>query len=143
MTKLPNTTAISADFEFDALNEAKNYRTSLLREFGPHLRGNVIEVGDGIGEITAELRVSPSIHKVCSIEPEAGFCAQIHARFPDHDLVHATIADLKRQDGWNTVLSVNVLEHIDADENKLENYFRLLQPAVGALLLFVPVRPQI
>ena len=143
MKKLQDTTTNLDDFEFDALKEAKNYRTSLLREFGSHLRGNVIEVGAGIGQITAELRVLPSIEKICSIEPEAKFCARIHAKFPDHDLVHGTIADLHRQHGWNAILSVNVLEHIEADENELQNYFRLLQPMGGALCLFVPARPEI
>ena len=141
--KETTTTASSADFEFDALNEAKNYRTSLLREFESHLHGKVVEVGAGIGQITAELRVMPSIQKVCSIEPEARFCAQIQARYPDHDLVQGTISDLKREDGWNAILSVNVLEHIEADENELQNYFRLLQPSGGALCLFVPARPEI
>ncbi len=47
------------------------------------------------------------------------------------------------RNGWNAILSVNVLEHIAADENELQSYQRLLQPTGGSLCLFVPARPEI
>lgn len=40
-------------------------------------------------------------------------------------------------------MSVYVLEHIERDEEELAVYRRLLQPAKGALCLFVPTRPEI
>ena len=143
MNTAPNSAASSADFEFAALDEAANYRIALIREFGPHLTGNVIEVGAGIGQITGELRALVSIRNLCCIEPDADFCRRIRTTFPDQDLIHGTIADLKRQDPWNAILSVNVLEHIEEDEAELGSYFRLLQPARGSLCLFVPARPEI
>jgi len=48
------------DFEFAALSEARNYRDALLREFAAHLRGRVLEVGAGVGQITGGC---------CKIEP--------------------------------------------------------------------------
>src|SRR5215831_8154688 len=105
MNSGPNTLASSEDFEFEALENAKNYRAALLREFGPHLHGNVIEVGAGIGQLTAELRALSSIEKLCSIEPDASFCTRIRASFPDHFLIQGTIADLKEQSNWNAILS--------------------------------------
>ena len=68
MTHQPNSFAQTADFEFAALNEAKNYRLALLRDFGPHLRGNVLEVGAGIGQITSELAQMAKIEKLLSID---------------------------------------------------------------------------
>jgi SAM-dependent methyltransferase len=143
MNGAPNTLADSEDFEFQALGEAKNYRTALLREFGGHLRGNVIEVGAGIGQLTAELRRMPSIQKLCPIEPNVGFCDRIRASFPDHDLIAGTISDLKERAGWNAILSVNVLEHIEADQAELATYAQLLEPTGGSLCLFVPARREI
>jgi phospholipid N-methyltransferase len=104
MNSVPNELASSEDFEFQALGEAKNYRAALLREFGPYLRGNVIEVGAGIGQMTAELRALPSIEKLCSIEPDAAFCARMRASLPDHYLIQGTIADLKDQTNWDARL---------------------------------------
>ena len=95
MTNQPNALAQTDDFEFAALNEARNYRAALLRDFGPHLRGNVLEVGAGIGQITSELRQIPEIQKLTSIEPDAVFCARLRAQLPQHDLLQGTISDLQ------------------------------------------------
>lgn len=143
MQSAPNAAASSADFEFAALNEAANYRAALIREFRPYLSGNVVEVGSGIGQITAALRELPSIRRLCCIEPDPGFCARIRSAFPDQELIQGTAADLKQQENWNAILSVNVLEHIEEDEAELRHYYRLLQPAGGSLCLFVPARPEI
>jgi len=143
MNSVLNVAACSEDFEFKALAEARNYRAALLREFSPYLQGSVIEVGAGIGQITAELRENSSINRLCSIEPNAAFHTQAQARFPDLDLILGTISDLKQRENWNAILSVNVLEHIEADDAELATYHRLLQPAKGTLCLFVPARPEI
>jgi SAM-dependent methyltransferase len=140
---IPNATANTEDFEFQALREAKNYRAALLREFGPYLRGNVLEVGAGVGQLTEELRRRPAIEKLCAVEPYGSFCEQIRAKFPDQLLVHGTIDDLDERQGWNAILSVNVLEHIEQDEEELRNYRRLLSDANGSLCLFVPARAEI
>lgn len=143
MNNQPNAMADTADFEFAALNEARNYRAALLHDFKDYLRGNVLEVGAGIGQITAGLMATPEINRVTSIEPDPEFCAQFRARFPEQDLVQGTVSDLRSDIPWNAVLSVNVLEHIETDSEELDAYRRLLQPAKGALCLFAPARPEI
>ncbi len=143
MSRQPNATAQSGDFEFAALAEARNYRAALLRDFAPYLRGYVLEVGCGIGQISSELLKIQEIHRLLSIEPEAAFCAQLRARLPNHELLHGTVSDLKSEDPWNAILSINVLEHIENDLEELSAYHRLLKPSRGALCLFVPARPEI
>lgn len=143
MTNQPNAVAMTSDFEFAALNEAENYRAALLRDFDLYLRGNVLEVGAGIGQITAGLRQKPEVKKLLSIEPDADFCDQLRARFPGHDLIQGTVGDLKSETDWDAILSINVLEHIEMDGEELAAYHRLLLPAGGALCLFVPARPEI
>ncbi len=143
MTNQPNAAAQSADFEFAALSKANNYRAALLRNFHLYLCGNVLEVGAGIGQITAGLLENPRVRKLLSIEPRADFCAQLHARFPQLDLLQGTIDNLQPGSDWNAILSINVLEHIEADREELASYHRLLRPARGTLCLFVPARPEI
>ena len=143
MTNQPNAMAQTADFEFAALNEAKNYRHALLHDFELHLRGNVLEVGAGIGQITSELLQKPAIQYLLSIEPDKDFCAQLRARLPQHSLLEGTVGDLQSTIPWNAILSINVLEHIERDNDELAAYHSLLQPARGALCLFVPARPEI
>jgi SAM-dependent methyltransferase len=143
MTNQPNASAQSADFEFAALGQATNYRAALLRDFHSYLRGNVLEVGAGIGQITEGLLKNPQIRKLLSIEPESSFCHQLRARFPQLDLLQGTVESLQLGSGWNAILSINVLEHIEADAEELAAYHRLLLPTRGVLCLFVPARPEI
>jgi SAM-dependent methyltransferase len=140
---IPNAAAQTEDFEFAALSEAKNYRTALLREFSEHLRGNVLEVGAGIGQITAELLKNPAIRRLVSIEPDRKFFARLSAAFPAHQVIAGTIEDLKGDESWNAILNVNVLEHIEDDERELAVYRQKLAREKGTLCLFVPARPEI
>jgi SAM-dependent methyltransferase len=143
MTTLPNETAATEDFEFAALAEARNYRAALLRDFKQYLRGNVLEVGAGVGQITSELLVLREVERVVSIEPDPSFCAKLRSRLPGHELLEGTAGDLRSDLHWNAILSINVLEHIEDDASELATYYRLLKPAKGALCLFVPARPEI
>jgi SAM-dependent methyltransferase len=143
MTHRPNAIAQTADFEFAALNEARNYRTALIEEFQSHLHGSVLEVGAGIGQMTTALRETPRVKRVFSVEPDEKFCAAWRARFPEQDLLQGTVSSLQSDTVWNAILSVNVIEHIADDHDELARYHQLLQPARGALCLFVPARPEI
>ena len=143
MTTEPNALATTEDFEFSALAEAKNYRAALLYDFRRQLRGNVLEVGAGMGQITSELLATSGVNNLVSIEPDPGFCAQLRNRLPAHELVEGTVADLRSSLQWDAILSINVLEHIEHDSEELAAYHRLLKPTRGALCVFVPARPEI
>jgi SAM-dependent methyltransferase len=139
----PNEAAASADFEFAALREATHYRAALLREFAPHLRGRVLEVGAGIGQLTAQLRQWPGIETLAAVEPEPSFCRAFHAALPEVRLIEGTIERVPPDPPWHAILSVNVLEHIRDDAAELAAYHRRLAPSRGRLCLFVPARPEI
>ena|ERR1700733_5644536 len=139
----PNVIAETADFEFAALREARNYRAALIKDFDPYLSGNVLEVGAGVGQFTEELQLLSQIQRLVSIEPDPDFCSKFRTTFPSRELVQGTVNDLHSATNWNAIFSVNVLEHIETDSEELETYRRLLRPAQGALCLFVPARPEI
>jgi SAM-dependent methyltransferase len=143
VTESPNASALTEDFEFAALSAADNYRKALLREFAEYLRGNVLEVGAGVGQITEALLQKNEIQRLVSIEPHAGFYRQLLERFPKHNVVQGTIEDLKGEDAWDAVISINVLEHIQNDERELKSYRERLQKNAGVLCLFVPARMEI
>lgn len=143
MTASPNSTADTADFEFAALHEAKNYRAALLRDFSPYLCGSVLEVGAGIGQISEALLKQPAIESLTSVEPDAGFCAHIRKHLPQLNLIEGTVANLPEGTSWNAILSINVLEHIERDAEELRAYHALLKPSNSTLCLFVPARQEI
>ncbi|HEY1660948.1 MAG TPA: methyltransferase domain-containing protein [Verrucomicrobiae bacterium] len=142
MSAIPNETARTENFEFDALTEAKNYRIALLREFSNYLRGSVLEVGAGIGQLTEALLQDPSITQLVSVEPDLRFCGRLRKVFPSHTIVQGTVDDAP-DGGWNAILNVNVLEHIGDDEGELRKYHQRLSREKGTLCLFVPARPEI
>jgi SAM-dependent methyltransferase len=143
ISQVPNATAASADFEFAALSEARNYPRALMKEFGPALRGSVIEIGAGIGQMTGLLRQLPQISRLLSIEPDRFFATCFRDSYPEAEFIEGTIEQAPAGGDWDGVLSINVLEHIHADEAELTTYARLLSARRGSLCLFVPARPEI
>ena len=139
----PRQSKSSGNFEFDALRWAENYRKSLLREFAPHLSGDVIEVGAGIGQFTELLVGLGSNRSVLAIEPDAGFCAELRNRLPNQRVKQGTVAGLEPGTGCDAIVSTNVLEHIENDVAELRAYAGLLKPRSGYLCLFVPARSEL
>jgi ubiquinone/menaquinone biosynthesis C-methylase UbiE len=143
MSDRPNAAAQTEDFEFTALAEAKNYRRALIEEFRRELRGEVIEAGAGIGQITEALLGIPEVRRVVAVEPDAGFCRQFRARLPTMELIEGTVADLPTGTACEAILCINVLEHIREDTAEMARFAELLKARRGALCLFVPARPEI
>jgi len=143
MSSRPNEFALTNNFEFDALRQADNYRKRLLLEFGPHLKGDVIEVGAGIGQITAMVKSLPAVKSILAVEPDADFCQLFKASSPDIPLIRGTVSALQQDSQWDSIVSINVLEHIQDDSAELARYARLLSQRKGRLCLFVPARPEI
>ena len=73
MTEQPNEAAQTEDFEFESLRLAENYRRALVQEFADELRGRVLEVGSGIGQMTSLLRELPAVELLECVEPSADF----------------------------------------------------------------------
>src|SRR3954463_13765433 len=143
MSEPPNASAQTEDFEFAALAEAKNYRRALFTEFREALKGDVIEVGAGIGQMTEQLLMLPAVRRAIAIEPDGGFCAKFRERLPKIELIQGTVADLPPDSACDAIICINVLEHIGEDSAELRSFAKLLRTRRGALCLFVPARPEI
>ncbi|MCZ7634870.1 MAG: class I SAM-dependent methyltransferase [Verrucomicrobia bacterium] len=130
-------------FEFAALEGAVNYRRALAREFAPHLRGRVLEVGAGVGQFTALLEQLPGIESLVAVEPVPEFCQVLRRSRPGPVVVEGTIEQVQPGTGWDALVSVNVLEHIADDQRELHAYARALALRHGVLCLFVPASPRL
>jgi len=138
---MPNEAASNLTFEFDALRQARNYRAALSREFKPYLHGRVIEVGAGVGHFTEVLQQLASIEDLIAVEPEPSFCDRLRRSFSRPTVLCETAAALKTE--ADAIICINVLEHIQKDEEELRIYHDLLLARHGHLCLFVPARPEI
>jgi len=139
----PNAVASTEDFEFAALWEARNYRNAIVEEFREHLRGEVIEVGCGIGQMSMEFLALKEVSKLTCIEPDSRFAEQHRQMISGAALIEGTAADLPVGFSADAIVSINVLEHIREDVAELAMYRELLAARSGHLCLLVPARPEL
>jgi SAM-dependent methyltransferase len=143
VSEQPNELASNATFEFAALEGAHNYRAALVREFSPFLTGRVLEIGAGIGQFTSSIAKIPAVAELGAVEPDLRFWTSFKQRNPGISVVESSTEAKKIQTHWDTVVCINVLEHIQHDRKELELFHDLLAERKGSLCLFVPARPEI
>ncbi len=138
-----NPPGATGNFEFEALRWARNYRHALLREFASFLKGAVVEVGAGIGQFSELIGGLGTVKSLTAVEPDSRFCAEFRMRLPNVQLVEGTASALPAGTACDAVVTINVLEHIERDQEELSRYAILLNERRGVLCLFVPARPEI
>ncbi|HTV60774.1 MAG TPA: class I SAM-dependent methyltransferase [Verrucomicrobiae bacterium] len=131
--------------EFHAMEGAQRYHEWILRYFDAYLGKRIMEIGAGIGNFARFLIESAPASEFFLFEPAANLFPIIAKRFASdsrvrvfNDSVNAEAASLAP----DTVVMVNVLEHIEDDAGCLDRIYSLL-PSGGHLLLFVPALPAI
>lgn len=139
----PNDSAISEEFEFSALAHAYFYPRAILNEFRPFLRGTVLDVGAGIGQLTELLAQEPEINKVVAVEPDSRFARRFRVRLPQLQLYELASTLMPTDTACDAVTSINVLEHIEDQVGELKHYRSWLAKARGFLCLLVPARPEL
>ncbi|OGR90252.1 MAG: hypothetical protein A3J74_10365 [Elusimicrobia bacterium RIFCSPHIGHO2_02_FULL_57_9] len=102
----------------------------------------VLEIGSGLGHITGHLSPRRELYVASDIDPY--FRRRIEERFSASPNVKTAQVDLLRSEdfapferGLDTIICLNVLEHIDDHESALRNMQRALAPG-GRLLLLLP-----
>ena len=125
--------------------KATRYRRWQFEMIAPYISGRVLEVGGGIGNFTPDLaRVAES---VVSLEPNA-YCHRLLVdstkELRNVSVYNVTAEDLDRHLGQeyraDTVVCMNVLEHLQNDEAAVRSFSRRLKPG-GVLVLLIPAMP--
>ena len=121
-----------------SLEEADHYADWIYDLIAPYLGSRVLEIGAGHGELTERLRRNA---RVTATDLSPRCVNELTRRFAGCDDVTVVEGDVAALDveisGFDSVVLVNVLEHIDDDENTLADLAKLLRPG-GRLCVFVP-----
>lgn len=121
-----------------ALMLCHNYNKWIYETIFPYIGKSVLEIGCGIGNMSRFLLKTAQL---VAIEPQKKYTKYIHLDFPqvrmyNYDITTDDVLKLKKYD-FDTVVCINVLEHIDDDMKALSNIYNLLDKG-GTLVLFVP-----
>jgi len=141
--EIPNLNAQTADFEFAALHEAYYYPRAIIEEFAPYLGQHVLEVGAGIGQLTALLADQVGPEKLLGIEPDKDFALLFKERCPNIRLLEGTISALPKDTPCDTIVSVNVIEHIRDHVEELARYRERLSSSGGYICILTPAHPEL
>jgi SAM-dependent methyltransferase len=128
--------------ELELFAGARNWKAYWRSQIAPYLSGEVLEVGAGIGTNSTALAASTNRRWVC-LEPDRSLAERLrHALDGSRDasrfeLVVGTMADLDRQEQFDAILYIDVLEHIEDAKRELVQAASHLRPA-GALIVLAP-----
>lgn len=124
--------------ELEIFAEAKNWKRYLLEKIAPHLRGDVLEVGAGIGANTQAFADASFTRWTC-LEPDASLSARISTD-DRYQVVTGTLQNLPPAATFDSILYVDVLEHIGDDRGELEAAASHLK-AGGSCIVLAPAHP--
>lgn len=117
----------------------KNYYNSKIKKY---LKNDVLEVGAGIGETTYSLCDETQKSWVC-VEPDA-FLVDIILKKKDDgylpsmiEIKKGTIDNLDKEVKFDTIIYIDVIEHIEMDSEELIKASSFLKPN-GHLIILVP-----
>jgi 2-polyprenyl-3-methyl-5-hydroxy-6-metoxy-1,4-benzoquinol methylase len=138
--------AYAAMPELRALAGATRFFDWIVAELKPALGQDILEVGAGIGTVSQRLANQSDTARVLAIEPASEPFAKLNELAREHPRIEArqaTSAQLADEGSrlFDTIVYVNVLEHIEDDVAELARVRPLLRPG-GALCLFVPATPR-
>jgi 2-polyprenyl-3-methyl-5-hydroxy-6-metoxy-1,4-benzoquinol methylase len=127
------------------VQEARRYSDHVFNLFRPYIGKQVLEVGCGIGTMTA--RLLDAAERVVALEPNP-HCASrtrevlgTHPRLTLHEAtIEACDRDHLQAQRFDTVYCSNVLEHIEDDVAALRTFRDMVVPG-GNVLIFVPAIP--
>jgi SAM-dependent methyltransferase len=140
MTQVNRTQYFGKDLE--AMSFAINYHRWLMAEFFPYISGSVAEVGAGVGNLS-KLILEANINSLTAFEPSGNmYPLLMEALGADKraKAINGFFGKEQASGDFDSVLYVNVLEHIEDDASELARV-RTALTQEGHLLIFVPALP--
>ena len=131
--------------ELQLFLRARHWRAYWAKKIQPYLSGSILEVGAGIGAPAQLLQDERYTQWLC-LEPDEGQFEQIQQKKAAGVLLDnvkvqlGNLSDLTLSEKFNSILYIDVLEHIEQDLLELEKAYSYLLPG-GYLIVLAPAHP--
>lgn len=128
--------------ELDLFALAKNWKSYIRREISDYLIGDVLEVGAGIGATTQALHDGSVSRWVC-LEPDRRLALRLKARLApcairsSARVVVGSLRTFSERACFDTILYIDVLEHIREDHAQVDAAAQLVRPG-GYIVILSP-----
>jgi 2-polyprenyl-3-methyl-5-hydroxy-6-metoxy-1,4-benzoquinol methylase len=129
----------------EAISDAARFNAWMFEQVQPFMKGKILEIGSGIGNISKYFIAMKSDITLSDIREN--YCNALQNKFPQQnvlklDLVHPDFAneyaDLLHS--FDSTFALNVIEHIEDDALALKNMISLIKPG-GSVFILVPAGP--
>jgi len=133
--------------ELELFAAVHNWKSYWSRRIQPFIAGDVLEVGAGIGSNTPFLDTGGSGRWVC-LEPDPRLIAQLTENLAQtknprsREAVSGTLQSLDASQKFDTIIYIDVLEHIENDRDELERAGSLLRVG-GRIIVLSPAHQRL
>jgi SAM-dependent methyltransferase len=135
----PETTYVGR--ELDLFAAATNWKVYWRSHVAKFIGGDVAEVGAGIGANSELLGNSERVRHWTCLEPDPQLARRLHDSLRGHadrrTIIVGTLEDIGDADRFDSIVYIDVLEHIEDDRAELVRAAAHLRPG-GALVVLAP-----
>jgi SAM-dependent methyltransferase len=128
--------------ELALFSRATRWKSYWAAKVAAFVRGRVLEVGAGIGSNAEALAMQPAPNWTL-LEPDRSLCDRIEERIRTgklpgrHQVVCGVLEDLPATSVFDTILYIDVLEHIEDDRGEVKQALQRLSTG-GHLIVLAP-----
>ncbi|RYG01704.1 MAG: class I SAM-dependent methyltransferase [Chitinophagaceae bacterium] len=129
-----------------AISDAKAFNKWMYDTIAPYLKGAVIEIGSGIGNISEHLLTKADSVYLTDLDqaycdilkqkfgtlPNTAGISQVDLVSPEFELQYRNLINR-----FDSLIALNVIEHIENDDLAISNAIQLIKPG-GQLIILVP-----
>jgi SAM-dependent methyltransferase len=128
--------------ELDLFEKARNWKAYWREQIRAFVHGDVLEVGAGIGANTLTLAGLDYRRWTC-LEPDAALAARVTLPAGGrHESLIGTTDDLPAEARFDSILYIDVLEHIEDDRAEMARAAARLIPG-GTIIVLSPAHPSL
>lgn len=132
---------IEGESTLNAISKANNFNFWMYRQMEPYIRGNVLEIGSGIGNISKYIKTDG---KIVLSDLREQYIDKLRHQYPERQIINLDLVHPHFTKEYSNIIgqfdfvfALNVVEHIEDDQLALYNMGLLLKKG-GTMFVLVP-----